>query len=353
MKTLERYIAVHVIWGTLLTLCVVLALFSFIAFVDDLGDVGRGDYTLLGAIEYVLLTLPRRAFFLFPMAALVGTLIGLGALSSTSELTVMRASGMSAARISIAVMKAGLLLAIIAMLVGELLAPYAERLAQQRRSLAISQQLSLNTNYGFWVRDGKSFVNIRRVLPGNKAKEIYIYEFDAENRLRTATFAKRAEYDEGRWILEELRQSEIRENRVISRQIKKAAWESLFKPELVEVVAVKPESLSAIGLYRYLDYLKKNDLDTARFELAFWTKIVYPLATLVMIFFALPMILGFLRSVGTGQRILVGAMVGMAFHVVNQVSGDFGLVYGLSPLLSAVLPTLVFLAVGAAMMRRL
>lgn len=353
MKTLDRYIAIHVIWGTLLTLCVVLALFSFIAFVDDLGDVGRGDYTVLGSIEYMLLTLPRRAFFLFPMAALVGTLIGLGSLSSTSELTVMRASGMSAARISVAVMKAGLLLAIVAMLVGELLAPYAERLAQQRRSLAINRQLALNTDYGFWVRDGGSFVNIRRILPGDRARQVYIYEFDAEGRLRTATYAERAEYDRERWILEDLRQSEIRENRVLSRSMQKAAWNSLFKPDLVEVVAVKPESLSAIGLYRYLDYLKKNDLETARFELAFWTKIVYPLATLVMIFFALPMVLGFLRSVGTGQRILVGALVGMAFHVINQVSGDIGLVYGLSPLLSAVLPTVVFLAAGVAMMRRL
>ncbi len=353
MKILDRYIANHVIWGTLLALFVLVGLFSFIAFVDDLDAVGRGDYTIPRAIEYILLTLPRRAFFLFPLAALVGTLVGLGILASNLELSVMRASGLSSIRIAMAVMKAGLLLAILAMLVGELLAPFAERLAQQRRSVAISNQLSLNSNYGFWVRDGRSFINIRKVLPGNNMGDVYIYEFDAENRLRVATFAKSAEFSSGEWFLHGTQQSEILEDRVVRRSVNKAVWKSLFQPDLVNVVAVKPESLSAFGLARYLTYLRENELSTARYELAFWNKVAYPMATLVMIFLALPLVLGRLRSVGVGQRIVVGALVGIAFHVINQVSGDLGLVYGLSPLASAFLPTVVFLGIGLLMMRRL
>lgn len=353
MTTLDRYLAVHVIWGALLTLCVLLALFTFVALIDELGDVGKGEYTVLRAFEYMLLTLPQRAFLLFPFAALVGTLVGLGALSVSSELTVMRASGLSAARISAAVLAAGLMLAIISMLIGEFIAPFSERLAHERRSVAISSQIEVNTNYGFWVRDGSSFVNIRRTLPGNRAEGVYIYEFDADQRLRVATFARKARYEGGRWMLEDIRQSEIFEHRVVSREIDQAIWEAMFKPGLVDVVAVKPESLSAIGLYRYMGYLRDNELSTARFERALWTKIIYPVATVVMIFFALPMVLGVLRSAGVGQRVLVGSLVGMAFHVINQISGDVGLVYGLSPFLSAVLPTLVFLAIGAAMMRKL
>ena len=353
MKILDRYIANHVIWGSLLALFVLVGLFSFIAFVDELDGVGRGDYTIPRAVEYILLTLPRRAFFLFPLAALVGTLVGLGILASNLELSVMRASGLSSMRIAMAVMKAGLLLAVIALLVGELLAPFAERLAQQRRSVAISDQLALNTNYGFWVRDGKSFINIRRVLPGNRMGEVYIYEFDADNRLRVATYAKSADFSAGEWFLHGIEQSEILPDRVVRRTVNKAVWKSLFQPDLVNVVAVKPESLSAFGLARYLTYLRENELSTARYELAFWNKVAYPMATLVMIFLALPLVLGRLRSVGVGQRIVVGALVGIAFHVINQVSGDLGLVYGLSPLISAFLPTLVFLGLGVLMMRRL
>jgi lipopolysaccharide export system permease protein len=353
MTTLDRYLATHVIWGVLLTLCVFLALFTFVSLVDELGDVGKGDYTLLRAFEYMLLTLPQRGFLLFPFAALVGTLVGLGALSSSSELTVMRASGLSAARICVSVLTAGLALAVMSMLVGEFVAPLSERLAHERRSVAISSRINVNANYGFWVRDGSSFVNIRRALPGNQAEGVYIYEFDADNQLRVATYARKASYEENGWVLEGIRQSEILEYRVMSRDIERAAWEAKFKPNLVDVVAVKPESLSAAGLFRYIEYLRENELSTARYELAFWTKLVYPAATVVMIFFALPMLLGMLRSAGVGQRILVGSIVGMAFHVVNQISGDIGLVYGLPPSLSAVLPTLVFLAIGTAMMRRL
>ncbi len=352
MKTLDRYLAVHVIWGTLLTLCVLLALFTFIALVDELGDVGKGNYTVVRAFEYMMLTLPQRAFLLFPFAALVGTLISLGTLSSSSELTVMRASGMSTARISGAVLSAGLVLAILSMIIGEFLAPFTERLANERRSVAISSQIDVKTNYGFWVRDGSSFVNIRQALPDNRAENIYIYEFDADKQLRVATYAAKARYDAGRWMLENIRQSSILEHRVRSQQMEQAVWESTFKPELVDVVAVKPESLSVTGLYRYMNYLRVNGLSTARFELAFWTKIVYPLATVVMIFFALPIVLGILGSAGVGQRILIGSMVGMVFHVVNQISGNIGLVYGLSPFFSAAIPTLVFFAIGVAMMRR-
>ena len=301
----------------------------------------------------MVLTLPRRAFFLFPLAALVGTLVGLGVLASNLELSVMRTSGMSSMQISMAVMKAGLLLAVLSMLVGELLAPFAERLAQQRRSVAISDQLALNTNYGFWVRDGRSFINIRKVLPNNRMGNVYIYEFDADNRMRVATYAGEARFEGGEWFLYGIEQSEIYQDRVLRRSIKQAVWKSLFQPDLVNVVAVKPESLSAVGLTRYISYLRENELDTARYELAFWNKLVYPVATLVMIFLALPLVLGRLRSVGVGQRIVVGALVGIAFHVINQVSGDLGLVYGLSPMLSASLPTALFFIVGLVMMRRL
>jgi lipopolysaccharide export system permease protein len=353
MTTLDRYLATHVILGVLLTLCVFLALFTFISLVEELGDVGKGDYTVIRAFEYMLLTLPQRAFLLFPFAALVGTLVGLGALSSSSELTVMRASGLSAVRISVSVLTAGLVLAIVSMLVGEFIAPSSERMAHEHRSVAISSRIDVNANYGFWVRDGSSFVNIRRPLPGNEAEGVYIYEFDANNQLRVATYARKARYEDNGWLLEDVRQSEILEYRVMSREIKQAAWDAMFKPNLVDVVAVKPESLSAIGLHRYIDYLRENGLNTARFELAFWTKIVYPISTVVMIFFALPMVLGILRSAGVGQRILVGSIVGMVFHVINQISGDTGLVYGLSPSFSAVLPTLMFLAVGMVLMRKL
>lgn len=351
VRILDRYIAVHVIVATLLTLAVLLALFVIIAFVDDVDDVGRGDYTILDSLQYMALTAPRRAFGLFPIAAVVGSLLGMGVLAGNSELSVIRAAGVSALRITLSVMRAGLLLMLAALLVGEVIAPHAEQLAQERRSMAISKQIALRTGYGFWVRDGNSFVNIRRVLPQRQMGDVFIYEFDDSRRLRVATHARLAEYENGEWTLHDISQTEIGDDVVVGRTVDRALWNSLFQPDLVDIVAVKPENLSALGLHRYIGYLRANDLETARFELALWTKLVYPLSTGVMVFLSVPLVLGRLRSVGIGQRILVGAIVGVCFHVLHQMSGHMGLVYGLDPLLSALAPTVAFFLVGLWLLR--
>ncbi|MFT5446076.1 MAG: lipopolysaccharide export system permease protein [Gammaproteobacteria bacterium] len=353
MTRLDRYIARHVVQGTLVWLIALVALFSFIAFIDDVDNVGRGDYTTVMALEYMLLTMPGLTFELFPLAALIGALMGLGTLSSSSELTVIRSSGVSVRRICAAVMAGAAGLIVIAVCIGELIAPTAEQFAQARRSLALTDALTLNTRSGFWIRDGNSFINIRRVLENNEMREVSIYEFDAENRLRVATRADKARHENDKWQLDGIVQSHLADDGVQVRRIPAAVWDSLFDPELVSVVAVDPEMLSIIGLRRYIGYLGKNGLDTARFEFALWHKFIYPLATGVMILLAVPLVLGRLKSSGLGQRIVVGVIVGISFHVISQAAGQFGLVYGLSAAISATMPSALFAIAAMWMLSRI
>ena len=352
MKTLDRHIGVHVVRGSLLTLLVLLAVFCIVDFLDDLSDVGKADYTVVRALEYMLLTSPGRAFTLFPLAAAIGSLIGLGTLSANRELVVIRASGVSALRIAGSAMKAAFMLVVLAVLIGEVVTPYSERLALQRRSMALSDRIAVETRHGFWVRDGNSFINVRNLLPENRMGDLYIYEFDDQNRLRVATHAERGTFEEGQWVLEGIRQSTIDDDGVTRRELDRAIWYSRFEPDLADVVSVRLESLSALGLYRFIEYLRSNGLDTARYELALWRKLSYPLATAVMIFLALPMVLGRLGSVGIGQRIFVGVMIAIAFHVIQQASGHLGLVFGFSPWLSATVPGVLFLSLALWMFRR-
>lgn len=342
MTRLDRYIARHVVQGTLVWLVALVALFSFIAFIDDLDNVGRGDYTTVMAVEYMVLTMPGLTSQLFPLAALIGALMGLGTLSSSSELTVIRSSGVSVRRICAAVMAGAAGLIVIAVCIGELVAPTAEQSAIARRSLALTDALTLNTRSGFWIRDGNSFINIRRVLENNEMREVNIYEFDAENRLRVATRADKARYENNKWQLDGIVQSHLADDGVRIRRVPTAVWDSLFDPELVGVVAVDPKILSIIGLRRYIGYLRKNGLETAHFEFALWHKFIYPLATGVMILLAVPLVLGRLKSSGLGQRIVVGVIVGISFHVINQAAAQFGLVYGLSAAISTTMPSALF-----------
>ncbi len=352
INLLDRYIARQVVGGTLVALMAFVALFTIIDFVHDLDNVGKRDYHMARALEYMILTLPRKTFDLFPLAALVGALIGLGALAGSSELIVMRSAGMSALRISASVMGGALILVMIAMFIGEVLAPVAERRAQSMRSLALSEELATNTRQGFWVRDGNSFININKVLPGNRMRGVNIYEFDDDLRLRVATRAGRASYRDDHWVLEDIVQSRIEQDRVVGQRVSKAGWKSLFEPELVSVVSVKPEALSIIGLRHYIDYLGRNGLDTTRFRLALWHKFSYPASSVVMILLAIPLVLGQLKSAGLGQRIVVGVIIGIGFNVLNQASGHMGLVYGLSPGISATAPVLMFLFAALLLLRR-
>lgn len=353
MKILDRYIGLYVIGGSLLALLVLLALFTLASFVDDLGSVGRGEYTLARALEYVLLTTPRRAFQLFPLAALVGTLLGLGVLAGNSELRVVRAAGVSSARIVGAVMKAGALLMVAALIVGEVLAPLSEPVASERRSQALNEQIRTGTRDGLWVREGRSFINIGRMESSDAMRDVVIYEFDDAWRLRVATRAASATHDRSGWQLEQAVQSVFAPDGVTTQQIARAAWEAFLAPDMVRVVAVTPESLSAMGLYRYIGYLSDNGLDARQFEVALWSKFAYPLATGVMIFLAVPLVLGRLQSAGLGGRVLIGSLIGIGFHVVQQTATAAGVVFSLPPALAVMTPMLVFLAVGLVMMRRL
>ena len=351
MRILDRYIGRSVLWSTFIALFVLLTLFTFFAFMDEVGDIGRGDYGTWQALQYTLLTTPKLAYQLFPVAALIGCTIGLGVLASNSELTVMRAAGVSLGRIVWSVMKVGLLLVAISLIIGEGIAPAAEERAQTLRSVALSDRLDLGGRNGFWARDGNSFVNVRSFLPGQRLGGITIYSFDGQQLTRMLR-AKSAVYEGGHWVLENITSSEVSFDGVSAQSIEREPWDTRLSPDLLSVVTVKPNTLSIKGLYDYVSYLRENGLDAAVYEQALWGKIVAPLVTGVMVFLAIPFVFGPLRSVSIGHRILVGTLVGIGFHLLNQMFGYLGLVVGIYPALTAVLPLALALATGFWLMRR-
>lgn len=352
MRILDRYLGNTVALSTLLVTLVLLALFFFIDFAEQLGDVGKGNYGLAQALQYALLIQARHFYELFPVAALLGTLLGLGWLASNNELIVIRSAGVSLVQITLSVMKLGAVMILAAMAVGELLAPLSEQYAQSQRSIALSDRITLKTNYGFWTRDGQSFINIRTILPGDRLGDISIHEFDKHYNLRVTTHAERAHYENNTWRLEGIVQSYIGDNGVTTRKIESAAWESLLSPDIINLVAIKPDKLSVWDLYRYIGYLRDNRQSAVRYEQAFWGKLVAPVVTAVMMFLAVPFTFGALRTAGMGQRLLIGSMVGIGFHLFNQAFTQAGVVYNLNPLLTAALPALLFFMVAVVLMRR-
>jgi len=353
MKILDRYITVILLKTTGLALLVLLALFAVLSLIDQLGDAGRGHYDVIKVIAYVFLTLPRLAFELAPVAAVIGGMTTLGILAHNSELVIIHVAGVSRYRLALSMMKGGLLIVLAALLVGELLAPYSEHTAQHMRSVALSEQIAVNTGNGFWSRDGSSFINIRKILPGDQVEDIYIYEFDDEDRLRASTYARRGRYVNDQWILEDIEQSVIDNDneKVIRNDLKLAAWESLLNPDVINLVTIKPDYLTLWGLLEYIGYLKQNAQNSQRYEQALWSKLVSPFTILALIVLAVPLVRSSSRTVAVGQRVFMGCLAGLIFHVANQISGQMGMVYSINAAVSAILPTLVIASLTLWLLR--
>jgi lipopolysaccharide export system permease protein len=199
----ERYLAREIYVTTALVLAAFLALFSFFDLVHELSSIGRGGYQFHHAFGYVLLTLPGRAYELFPIAVLIGTLYALTLLARHSEITVLRASGLSTARMLLALGKIGAVFVILTFLLGEFVAPPAERMAQQLRLRAMSSVVAQEFRSGLWVKDEHAFVNVREVLPDSTLRDVRIYEFDASHQLRSISEAATGTYQPpDHWLLD-------------------------------------------------------------------------------------------------------------------------------------------------------
>jgi len=352
MKILDRYLAASILTSTLLVLGVLLALFSFIQFVDALGDVGKQNFQLADAVRYVLLSIPRQAFEIFPMAALLGTTLGLSALAADAELVAIRAAGVSVLRIVGAAMKVGLVLAVIAVLIGEFLVPETERIAERGRAKALQVRIKQQRDFGLWLRDGPAYVHVGEVLPDFTLLKVDIYQFDENDRLRLQTSAKSARFEDKHWRLSEVSESWLAENRVQSRRLREQEWGSALTPDLLSVFTVRPEALSVLHLYRYIRHLEQNKQNTGPYALALWQKLTSPFATVVMMVLAIPFVFGSQRSGGIGARLFTGILLGLAFFVVSRGFGYFGLLYGIPAVIGALLPTLLFFGLALVMLRR-
>jgi lipopolysaccharide export system permease protein len=351
VKRLDAYIARNVLGGTLLALLVLAGLDSLFAFIGEIDDIGRHDYGLIQALVYTALTVPRRVYELFPTSVLLGSLLSLGALAANSELTAMRAAGVPVARIVRSVLRAGLLMLVAVVLLGEAVAPISEQRAQTLRSLANAEQMH-SGKAGLWAKDGLRFIQVGTVMPDLRLLDLHIYELDAERRLVQSTEAKSARYDDGSWVVTGISRSTLNGQQVRSEQVAEERWSRLIAPELFGVLAVEPRQMAATTLAQYVTYLRDNDLDSAHFELAFWMRFSTPLSSLVMLLLAIPFVFGSMRTGGAGQRLFVGLLIGVGFHLLNRTLNHMGIVYGLPPLLSATLPTLLFFGVALVALRR-
>jgi lipopolysaccharide export system permease protein len=348
---LDRYIGSSVFTAIVGVLGVILGLASLFAFIDEMSDVSD-TYTLLDVLSFVVLTAPRRVYDMLPMAALIGCLIGLGSLASASELTIMRAAGVSIGRIVWAVMKPMLILMLVGVLVGEYVAPATENIAQANRSLAQGSGDAQSAKHGLWHRQGDEFIHVNSVQPDGLLYGVTRYRFDDQRHMLTSSFAKRAQFDKDHWQLSDVTTTVFHDGSTEVVTLPVERWDVALSPQLLNTVVMPPEALSISGLWGYIHYLADQGLNNGRYWLAFWVKVLQPLVTAALVLMAISFVFGPLRSVTLGQRIFTGVLVGFTFRIVQDLLGPSSLVFGFSPLFAVLVPAGICALAGVWLLRR-
>lgn len=346
-----RYLSREIYAAVALVLLAFLGLFAFFDLVNELDDIGKGGYLLHHAAIYVAMIMPGRVYELMPIAVLIGTLYALTTLARHSEITVLRASGLSTRRLLLELLAIGSVFVVLTFVFGEYLAPPAERAAQQWRLAATRSMVSQELRTGLWVRDGLRFVNVSSVLPDTSLQGIRIYEFDERAALVSISEAESGAYDgkEG-WRLRKVAQTRFSDAGTSTIALPEMLWSSELTPEVLSVLMVVPERMSVSTLYSYIHHLRENNQKTTRYEIALWKKLAYPFAAFVMMGLALPFGYMQTRMGGVSLKVFSGIMLGVGFHLLNGLFSNLGVINGWVPAVAALTPSVTFFLAAAFMM---
>lgn len=359
MNILDRYIGQAVISGVASVLMIFVVLYEVFAFVGEVNNIGRADYTTWAAIQFSLLLIPQHIYELFPLSMLLGTMLGLGRLANSNELVVIRMAGVSLLRIVGSIMKTAMMLMFFAILVGEGIGPPLHKYAKEQRIKALKLQVNMNTEYGLWARDASTYINVKRVERDGRLIGISLYQFQDDNIIQRQIQADQAVYDGEQWLLQSVKETVYKNNSFSINEVKEMKWKTLLDLDTVKIIGVPGDLLSIwmlIPIWElndYIDYLKKNDLEYTKYELVFWTKLFGPFSILAMVLLAVPFVFGSVRHISIGKQILLGFLVGLTFNVASRLMGQMGVVYGIPPMISAALPIITVLAITLWSYRRI
>ena len=353
MTRLDRYIVRAVLGGVLLVMAVLLSLGALFLLMGQQDDIGVGDYTAWNALTFVAFNLPQQAWALLPIGALIGALLGLGTLARGSELTVMRAAGLSPWRLARSVAFAGLVLVVAGAALGELLAPPLQQMARQQKAFAKFSDISFAGAGEAWVRDGGLIVNVERQTGEGLFGGMMVYEIGDDGRLRAmGRAATAAAAEDGAWRLEQYAETRFEGDRAVVDRAAARTLQSNVSAAFLGIAATSPKDLPSSSLWSMIRHLQTNGLDAREPTFSFWSRIARTVAPLFAVLLALPFVSGSLRAAGAGARVGIGLLLGIGFFLLQQMIESGAIVYQGDPVLLAWVPTALMAAAALTLIAR-
>ncbi len=356
MTRIDSHIRNTVLLSMAVVISLIVSLDLVFALAEELGSTDE-DYSTLNALSFILFTLPTSIYELLPFTALGGALIGLGILASNNELIVIQAAGVNVWRIVWSVLKPTMFIMIFGLVLGEYIAPPLEQLAQSNRAVQQSGNASISSERGSWQKLGNEYIHINAIAPGGRLLYgVTRYQVGNNRVISSSSFAESAQYmmsPQGNyWQLLNVRESSFAPARISTREYLQEDWQVDLSPELLSVLLVDPDRQSISGLYRFASFFQSEGLDAAIYFLAFWKKLLQPLATLALVVLAISFVFGPLRESTMGFRVFAALGIGLLFTIVQRMMEPASLLYGFSPLLAVLTPIAICAVMGLYYMRR-
>ncbi|MCX7053849.1 MAG: LPS export ABC transporter permease LptG [Proteobacteria bacterium] len=355
MGVLSRYLIRTVLGYTALVMIVLLALGALFMFIGQQDDIGVGNYTATRALLFVALNLPSYLFQLLPVAALIGSLLGLGNLARGSELIVMRSAGVTTLRFCLWLGTAGLILASLMFVIGEYVAPPLGQYARQLKVFAKFDEFALAGNRATWVRDGDTIISVDQQSASTRFGGIKVFQVDRARRLVSVGRAESASVKGDQvWRLEKYVGTSFAQDSLtatVDRAGERDVRTSLSS-EFLGLAIAEPDTMGLRDLRDYIAHLQRNELQSTRFEAAYWSRLARFVAVLLVIMLALPFCVGSLRNSGQGARTVIGVLIGAGFVLLSQTLESSGELFSLPPWMVGWLPTaLLGLVTGTLLWR--
>ncbi len=353
MKILAYYIAKTTIIATALVTLVISGVLFLMLLLGEIRNIGIGDYGIFQVIIYVLLRLPSELYRFSPLLLLLGSIIGLSTLSSHRELAVMRTSGFSIRQIIKSVLMAAMLILLMVSVTAEWLAPHLSYKAEVQKENAKNAGEAVVTSSGIWFHIDNNFIHVNQIVDRQLLQGVTRYQLDNNHHLLTAYYAKTLSYDHHRWVMKEVVKTSFYKDKTKSQTLSQADWNLKLNDNLLNAGLIEPSDMSLPKLAAYAHYLKQNGLQASEYQYEFWQRIFQPLVSLVMIFLAIPFVLGTMSASTTGWRLVMGVVVGFVFFILNAFLGQLCIVYQLPPILAALLPLVIFMVLGIFLSKQL
>jgi lipopolysaccharide export system permease protein len=359
-KIHDVYVARALAGSVLLAWAVLVGMdFLISGMLGEIGDIGKGDYTFTTALIDMIYTVPRRAYQLFPTGAVIGTLMGLGQLAASSELTALRALGLSRRRLGLAVALALSILTGLMVINGETLGPWGQRKAESLKASAKSKDMIVAQYSGLWAREGNTFLNAQtgeELGQGSRhwltLRDVRLYEFDDAGRLESIARAAGAEHHSGGWLLHNVRRTYFDARSVTQTEVMEEHWNSKLDDAALAASVTAPRYMPAKDLRSSIEYRHRNDLDASVYEESYWGRWFYPVNVLALCLAAIPFAFGSLRSGGLGRRLFIGIVFALGFWLLQTQVVRLAGVYKFDYRVAYLIPSAVMLGVSMVLFRR-